>query len=189
MRLFQQTTSNFFFFPQSVAPSRSTSWIIRASSMRQQLTGIFTNTTSISTVERNMVRGTINCCRGKRERACERMRLVPPEWEWESHFAGGCYIIVGGVVGGLVAKSCSQQKNKEARLGHDNNLIFRVCNLMISSQKPAAAQSPLHLRGAGEHKLNSTIHFISKVIYWDTPLGNQARSFSRRERTQEGEDK
>lgn len=30
-------------------------------------------------------------------------------------------------------------KNKEDCLGHNNNLVFRVCNLMISSQTAPAA--------------------------------------------------
>lgn len=40
---------------------------------------------------------------------------------------------------GAKLQRAAVSKNKEDRLGHDNNLIFRVCNLMISSQKTPAA--------------------------------------------------
>lgn len=45
------------------------------------------------------------------------------------------------------------------------------------SPKTPTTYSIQHLNGSGEHKLNSTIRFISKVIYWGAPLGNQAMAF------------
>lgn len=121
---------------QSVAPSWSTGWIIASSSTGQRLTGIFTNTSSISTEERNVVRGVIKCCRGKRERERESVR----EWGSSHRSESGKVILREGcyIIGGPSCKELQSAKNKEDCLGHDNNLIFRVCNLMISSQNPAA---------------------------------------------------
>lgn len=78
-----------------------------------------------------MVRGVIKCC--SREREYKRMRLVPSGVRVGKSFCEKLLYY------GATLQRAAVSKNKEHCLGHDNNLIFRVCNLMISSQKSPAA--------------------------------------------------
>lgn len=152
---------------------------VQSVKQRQRLTGIFTNIFSISAMDKNMVRGVIKCCSRKREREGKQNEARPVHSEsgkvilWEAIIIllASIITLLASIIA-LKLQRVAVSKNKEDSLGHHNKLIFRVCNLMISSQM----RSHLYIwNEQGVHTANSTNHFISKpsteMLCWEIQQG------------------